>query len=382
MDDAAVAAVAADPPSTIAFAWIELAVYAVAFPLNVSSFFDNLPAIPVLTKFQQLLLLVAYVKHRRDLLVRTVDCLFLLIIIVHIVWTIVFSWVQGYVNITLGGFDASTSSNIRCQAIGILLLETAGNAIATHVLIAVERWMTVVRGVRDTRPTLLAILASSEILFAVILVIQTHSTRPFEPEQSGLYCFFPFVAKGKDIASLAGTIMAGCFCLVSAGIVMGTYAYIYVVVIRTSRRAADNNEKTLACDSSGEHGSPQAGRTARWGASEHDRRIFYRCVGVVGVYTTCYFLEFANFGYQLIANTRVADWVDGLAATLTAVDTLASPIMIVFMNKKLARAAASVVGLQIPEWWMTPGGRRGHVHPVGDTKELTSGYASGRNDDL
>ncbi|KAJ3173872.1 hypothetical protein HK101_011017 [Irineochytrium annulatum] len=301
-----------------------------------------------------LLLLVAYVKHRRDLLVRTIDHLFFLIILVHLVICVLYSWVQAYITLIHGGYDDSPAGDTLCQVDGILTLELAGNAVTVHVLVAIERWMTVVLGVKDTPPTLLAILAVVEVLFAAAITIQLHSVRRFEPAESGLYCFFPSVTQADSpmANSLIGTKMLGAYCGGATVIILSSYAYIYVVMVRSSRRTADKPAIHTTHDM-----TPRGG--------EREQRVFYRCVGVVAVFACTYLLEFSSIVYELMANAHVPGWIDALAATLSGLDAIASPVMMLLMNKKVAEAAAVVVGVRLPPWMSREGRRR--VHPTATT---------------
>ncbi|KAJ3125925.1 hypothetical protein HK101_005830, partial [Irineochytrium annulatum] len=197
------------PPTSEAFAQIMIAMYIIAIPLN-------------------LVLLVAYLKHRRELLVHTLDHLFLLIVALHLGWCILYAWLQNYITLFRHGYDDSPTSDILCQASGVVLLEISGNAIMTHVLIATERWLSVVWGLADTRSYLIAIAFVLETMLAVMAAVQTHSTRRFEPTESGLYCFFPFVAADGDYRPLLGTIIGSAYAVMTSTAILCSYAYIYV----------------------------------------------------------------------------------------------------------------------------------------------------------
>ncbi|KAJ3144814.1 hypothetical protein HK101_002591 [Irineochytrium annulatum] len=336
------------PPSSQPFSRIMVGMYIVGAPMN-------------------LVLLIAYVKHRRELLVQAVDHLFLLIVIIHFGWCTIYAWLQCYVSLFRNGYDGSPTSHLLCQTTGVLLLETSANAILTHALIATERWLTVVRGIADTRPYLLTILGTAELLLVAMAVIQLHSTRQFEPTVSGLYCFFPFVVPDGNYMPLLGTIMATTGCILAAVAILCSYAYIYVKVIRASQRVA----RHTVVDLSDEIGPPlqRATTTIRkargvMGSDDHVRKVFYRCLGVVAVFGCTYLILFISLEYRLLANVNVPDWVDALAATLGACDTLITPVMITVMNRKVAEAVAEVVGMQ----WVF---RRGRVQPVRALTVLT-----------
>ncbi|KAJ3144815.1 hypothetical protein HK101_002592 [Irineochytrium annulatum] len=384
-------------PTAAAFTRVMIAAYSLAVPLNVSPSAKtglnlNLP--------QQLILLVAYVKHRRDLLVHTIDYLFLLIVGLHLCWCVLYAFLQNYITLERGGYDGSPTSNLLCQATGVVLIETSANAVLTHVLIAAERWLTVVRGMADTRPYLVAILVIAEGFLVVMIAVQLHSTRQFEPTESDLYCFFPFVARSGDWAPLAGTIMATVYSAVAATMVLSSYSYIYVKVIRASRRAADktildisdeqepkdtasrkvpednSNSRTATVslkvrDSAISRTSAEdntvsikirdrtVSRNGR-AAGDHVREVFYRCVAIVCVFLTTYMLLFATMGYRVFMNKSVPGWVDALAAMLSVFDTVITPVMVAVMNKRVAEAVASVVGLR----WVLNFYHRGRVQPV------------------
>ncbi|KAJ3193506.1 hypothetical protein HK101_004714 [Irineochytrium annulatum] len=350
-----------DPASSLVLSRIMLVVYAVGLPLNVA------PA------SEQVILVAAYVKHRRDLLVRTIDYLFLLVVLVHLIWCVCFVWIQAYITLTLDGFAASGDLGFTlCQAAGIILLETAGNAIAVHMLMSIDRWLIVVARFRDSRPTLITIAVAIEVMFASIVVVQMrYSRRAFEPAESGLYCFFPFFATDGDYTDLTVTIFASGFCVVAASVIASAYAHIYFTAIRINRVPVVNN--TSSHGSSAMRVNPVPAVVANTNSSSHNsghgqqntatsllshkyanevdaRAIFFRCIGVVSVFMITYMFEFTLFGYKLIGNAPVAQWVDGLAATMTAVDTAATPILIVVMNNKVLKAFEDVVGFRLPPW--------------------------------
>ncbi|KAJ3173870.1 hypothetical protein HK101_011015 [Irineochytrium annulatum] len=326
-------------PSSLAIARFELAVYAVGFVLN-------------------LLLLVAYIKHRRDILVRTIDYLFVLIIVVHLGLSVLYTWMQAHVTLIHGGYTSSPDSDVLCQASGTIGLVVSGNAVTAHMLIAIERLMTVVLGVKDTRPTLLTILAFVEAL-TVTAAVQTHLAGGFVPTESGLYCFFPFETEGADPARLAGTVLTAAYCAMAAVIVLFSYTYIYIRVIRTSRRATGND--VPAPDEKGPTVAPD--RTTH-GAGDRERKVFYRCVGVVLVFLSTYLLEFSTFAYKVMTGAACPDWWDALASLMTGVDAIATPALMLLMIRKVAEAAVGVVGMRLSMFAVGNAGRR--VQPMGD----------------
>ncbi|KAJ3173869.1 hypothetical protein HK101_011014 [Irineochytrium annulatum] len=288
------------PPSSAAFARVDLAVYMAAFPLNVDS------------------------------------------------------------TLIRGGYDNSPASVALCQVTGMVTFEVAGNAVTAHMLIAVERLMTVVFGVRDTRPTLIVILVVVEILMA-IAAVQARLTGGFEPDDSGLFCFLPFAPGRTDLTRVIGTIMAASYCGLAATIVLVSYTYIYITVIRSQRAIISK------VDASGEKGFVSRsgpGRTEQ-GAGDREHKVFYRCVGVVLVFACTYLLEFCTLAYKLISAKKCPDWIEALASTLTSADALATPVMMVLVSTKVAEAAAGVVGIRLPAFLGGNGRRR--VQPlVGD----------------
>ncbi|KAJ3135567.1 tunicamycin resistance protein [Irineochytrium annulatum] len=306
-----------------ALSMLTVIVYAVAFPVNG-------------------ILLAAYVKYRRELLIHTIDHLFVLIIAFHLIWCTSFVATGAYasINATITGQPASLTS-VLCQMTGVISLETAGNAITTHVLIALERLLTVVVGVKDTARGIIVGVASVEVVFVIMAVIQVTSPRQFEPSEANLICFFPFVVpSGSSYAPLAGTIFAVVYCSLVAVVILGSYTYLYVVVIRSSRRVAADN---MTDESDDVKGAAQAMTKA---AREHERRVFYRCLGVVCVFMGVYLPEFGSIAYKLAANAHVQPGVDAMASGLAVFDTVLTPIMIAVMNRKVAEAAASVLGLR------------------------------------
>ncbi|KAJ3173868.1 hypothetical protein HK101_011013 [Irineochytrium annulatum] len=328
------------PPSSLVFARVELAVYVAAFALN-------------------LILLVGYIKHRRDLLVRTIDYLFVLIVVIHLLMCVLFGWVIAYIAMIHGGFDGSPASDALCLASGTIAVELSGNAVTAHMLIAIERLMTVSGAVKDTRPTLLAILAVVEVLAATAVVL-AHVTGGFEPSESGVGCFLPFRPDGAGVTRLLGTFVTASYCALASAIVLFSYTYIYITVILARRRATG----TIIAISD-EKGRALPGPPAHGAGGDRELKVFYRCIGVVLVFLSTYLLQFGTFAYRLVTGAPCPVWVDTLAATLSGSDALLTPVTMVLVNRKVAEAAASVVGLRLPTSASAgDGGRR--VHPVGD----------------
>ncbi|KAJ3188089.1 hypothetical protein HK101_009218 [Irineochytrium annulatum] len=324
-------------PSSKVLTHVMIIEYAIGFPLNA-------------------IVVAAYIKHRRKLLVRTIDYLFLVVILSHLVWCVLFAWVQGYIVVTLGGFSETPRGILLCEVAGIMLLETAGHAITVHMLMSIDRWLVVVAKFKDTRPTLFTISACVELLFVGFGVAQMHSTRTFEPAESGLYCFFPFVTSRPDFRDLAVTIFVSGFCVSTATVVLGAYGHIYFRAIRIRRRASMAPPPEIVSAESGDGGVGAGGPRhisslgSKYANEVDTRQVFFRCIGILAVFLASYSFEFANFGYRLIVNGNVAGWVDGVASTMAAADTVATPIMIVCMNENLLKAVESLVGFTLPPW--------------------------------
>ncbi|KAJ3173871.1 hypothetical protein HK101_011016 [Irineochytrium annulatum] len=386
-------------PASTAIAWLVLAIYTIAFPLNVRYFLA--------------ILLAAYVKHRRTLLQRTIDHLFLFIVLIELIWCILFAWMVAHIVIIRHGFDSSPEGDLLCQIAGVVVLETAGNAITTHMLIAIERWLTVVAGVRDSRVGIAALLLVLEAGFAGMAYAQWRvMSRRFEPAESGLYSFFPLlVGPSGDYAPLAVSIVAVGYCSLSTAVILGAYGYIYVTAIRVRRavgstghgssdekRKRSRQERTthtshttasdeshpsstdgrmsvdnavhptrVAGTTSDENGVKAATLRAATSRASEDRKLFFRCVAVLGVFLSTYSLAFYGFLYKLIANRYVSVTFDTVAMVLTSCDMVVTPIMIVVTNRKVAAAAADVVGMKMPSGMRGHG--KGRVQPADDVGE-------------
>ncbi|KAJ3193509.1 hypothetical protein HK101_004717 [Irineochytrium annulatum] len=310
--------------------WVMLAGYAVGLPLNA-------------------ILVAAYIKHRRELLVRTIDHLFLFVIFTHMSWAFVNAWIQAYVVLTLDGFAASPQGVQLCQAAGIMMVATVGNAITAHMLMSIDRWLIVVAGVRDSRLTVIVIGLCVELIFAGLAVGQSKDTeRAFEPAESGLYCFFPFITR-RDYADLTVTILASVYCALASTVILCAYSHIYFRAIRVCRPSTPLVEE----DAPGTIPLKRAqleNLSKKYSSEVDTRRMFFRCLGVLAVFGGSYMLEFGNFAYRLATNKEVAGWVDGVAGMLSLVDTIATPVLIVAMNDKVQKAVEDAVGLKLSHW--------------------------------
>ncbi|KAJ3192389.1 hypothetical protein HK101_006626 [Irineochytrium annulatum] len=321
-----------------AFAWAAMPMYMAAIPLNA-------------------ILLATYAKHRRELLVHTTDYLFVLLLIIEFSWAASFIWVEGYSTIYLGGFDAaSPQKDIACQIAAVLAIETAGNATTVHMLIALERLLTVVVGLRDSRPVLLAVLTAVEVLFAVLIAVQIHTARGFEPAEDRFYCFFPLVrTPGGGFAELAPTLAVMSYIVLASTITLGSYFYIYFVVIRSSRRVTSST-----VGGGGPSLSEKESHDKRE-ARNRETKVFFRCVGVVVAFASTYLPAFALLAYEIAASTTVPEWLNGIGDLLGTADTFIAPVMIMLLNRGVARAAAATVGVRLPHW-MLGDGRHIPVH--------------------
>ncbi|KAJ3165805.1 hypothetical protein HK101_012082 [Irineochytrium annulatum] len=295
------------------------------------------------------ILMTAYIKHRRELLVRTIDHLFLFVILTHMSWAFVNAWIQAYVILTLDGFTASPQGAELCQTAGILVVVTVGNAITAHMLMSIDRWLIVVAGVRDSTPTVIVVGVCVELMFTSLAVAQSRYTeRTFEPAESGLYCFFPFVTRG-DYADLTVTILASVYCVLASTIILCAYSHIYFRVIRMSKPSPPsvNEDAPATIPLTQAH---LANLSKKYSGEVDTRRMFFRCLGVLAVFGGSYMLEFGNFAYKLATNQKVAGWVDGVAGMLTLLDTIATPTLIIAMNDKVMEAVEDVVGFKLSRW--------------------------------
>ncbi|KAJ3141378.1 hypothetical protein HK101_003415, partial [Irineochytrium annulatum] len=255
-------------------------------------------------------LLTAYVRHRKELLATSTDLLFCVVLVVDLV------------NVVVN--PQSGWSRTACDVSGITVVGCAGTAIVTHALIALDRWLSVVARVQDSRPWLVGALIAQLLLFVNLSVGQTHfSARKFELMESGDYCFLPLVAIDGDYRDLAFSYFTACYCMLATGVVVAAYGHIYVRFIRTHAASDHKKDHSTRLNLRGPD------------VDLERRQVFFRCMSLAGAFLSTYSILFGNLIYRILADRHVPAWLDGLGGIVGNADLIVTPIMIIAMNKKV-----------------------------------------------
>ncbi|KAJ3192358.1 hypothetical protein HK101_006701 [Irineochytrium annulatum] len=301
--------------------------------------------------------ITAYVRHRKELLATSIDLLFCFVLVVDLIWCIACFSLE--INVVVN--PQSGWSRTQCDVSGITVVGCAGNAIAAHAMIAVDRWLSVIARVQDSRPWLLGALVTQLLLFVVLSVGQTHfSARKFELMESGVYCFLPLVAIDGDYGDLIWSYFTTCYCVVATGVIVAAYGHIYVRFFRVRRSV---HAQTHA-ESDDKKDIPGTRLNLRGPDFDLERRqVFFRCICLASAFLLTYSILFGNFMYRVLAGRHVPAWLDGLGGTVSSADLVVTPIMIVVMNKKVLRAVEAVIGIRLPPW--RPADKGHNAEPVG-----------------
>lgn len=242
-----------------------------------------------------------------------------------------------FTNVSVSVIKLGMNSNLKdqvllCQVSAIGQLMTGGMGLAGHLILALDRYLVLVKRTELGPLTFRSILLFFALMLVIVSFGQLTSPRLFEPTENGSVCWYPTAPLGEIVFGM----VAFAYFIFVLLIVVLLYTLIYLQVKHKIHKMTMFSTKLTPV---------MISKT-----EDFQNRLLIRCLTITGAFCMLYIPIFIVIAYRYVTIQNAPQMLELVGDFILVLDaSLCSPLIIIYTNPKYQKEIARYLPINFIE---------------------------------